>query len=509
MMHGPEKSDLGVVATKSANKLGTSAESMERRPGAKGNARGRSTCRTQRRESVQRSLQRVRQRAKQEKQERFTALLHHVTLELLDAAFSSLKKSAAAGIDGMMWRDYELDRASNLRSLHERLHRGTYRPKASRRQYIPKADGRLRPLGIAALEDKIVQSALVSVLNAVYEEDFVGFSYGFRPGRGQHDALDSLAVGMDRAKVNWVVDADIERFFDTVDHAWLLRFVAHRIGDPRVMKLIRQWLRAGVMEDGSIKETLEGTPQGAVISPLLANIYLHYVFDLWVQQWRKRHAQGRVIVVRYADDIVLGFSHEQDARRFVAALTERLASFALSLHPTKTRLLEFGRYATKNRAMLGLGKPDTFTFLGFTHISGVDRVGGFQLQRHSRRDRLRATLARIKLLLKRRMHWPIPEQGRWLAQVVRGWFGYHAVPTNFRALDAFRHYVVVLWRRTLNRRSQKANTTWSRMTQIATDFLPPARISHPWPSVRFAATHPRWEPGASITPAGICAGGVP
>lgn len=496
MMHGPEKSDLGVVAMKSANKLGTSAESMERRPGAKGNARGRSTCRTQCRESVQRSLQRVRQRAKQEKQERFTSLLHHVTLELLDTAFSSLKRSAAAGIDGMMWRDYELDRASNLRSLHERLHRGTYRPKASRRQYIPKADGRLRPLGIAALEDKIVQAALVSVLNAVYEEDFVGFSYGFRPGRGQHDALDALAVGMDRAKVNWVVDADIERFFDTVDHAWLLRFVAHRIGDPRVLKLIRQWLRAGVMEDGSIKETLEGTPQGAVISPLLANIYLHYVFDVWVQQWRKRHAQGRVIVVRYADDIVLGFSHEQDARRFVVALTERLASFALSLHPAKTRLLEFGRYATKNRAMLGLGKPETFTFLGFTHISGVDRAGGFQLQRHSRRDRLRATLARIKLLLKRRMHWSIPEQGRWLAQVVRGWFGYHAVPTNFRALDAFRHYVVVLWRRTLNRRSQKANTTWSRMTQIATDFLPPARISHPWPSVRFAANHPRWEPGA-------------
>ncbi|MDX2219713.1 MAG: group II intron reverse transcriptase/maturase [Burkholderiales bacterium] len=496
MMHGPEKSDLGVVAMKSVNKLGTSAESMERRPGAKGNARGRSTCRTQCRESVQRSLQRVRQRAKQAKQERFTSLLHHVTLELLDTAFSSLKRSAAAGIDGVMWRDYELDRASNLRSLHERLHRGTYRPKASRRQYIPKADGRLRPLGIAALEDKIVQAALVSVLNAVYEEDFVGFSYGFRPGRGQHDALDALAVGVESAKVNWVVDADIERFFDTVDHAWLLRFVAHRIGDPRVLKLIRQWLRAGVMEDGSIKETLEGTPQGAVISPLLANIYLHYVFDVWVQQWRKRHAQGRMIVVRYADDIVLGFSHEQDARRFVVALTERLASFALRLHPAKTRLLEFGRYATKNRAMLGLGKPETFTFLGFTHISGVDRVGGFQLLRHTRRDRLRATLARIKLLLTRRMHWSIPEQGRWLAQVVRGWFGYHAVPTNYRALEAFRHYVVVLWRRTLDRRSQKAHITWSRMTQIATDYLPPARISHPWPRVRFAANHPRWEPGA-------------
>lgn len=509
MMYGQEKSDLGVVAMKSANKLGTSAESMERRLGAKGNARERSTCRTQSRESVQRSLQRVRQRARQEQRGRFTSLLHHMTPALLDAAFSSLQKNAAAGIDGVTWRDYEIDRASNLRSLHDRLHRGTYRPKASRRQYIPKADGRLRPLGIAALEDKIVQWALVNVLNAVYEEDFIGFSYGFRPGRGQHDALDALAVGMDRAKVNWVVDADIERFFDTVDHDWLLRFVAHRIGDPRVMKLIRQWLRAGVMEDGSIKETLEGTPQGAVISPLLANIYLHYVFDVWSQQWRKRHAQGRMIVVRYADDIVMGFSHEQDARQFVAALNERLTAFSLSLHPAKIRILEFGRHAIKNRAMLGLGKPHTFTFLGFTHISAVDRAGRFQLQRHSRRDRLRATLARIKLLLKWRMHWSIPEQGRWLAQVVRGWFGYHAVPTNFRALDAFRHHVVELWRRTLNRRSQKGNATWNRMTQIAQEFLPAARISHPWPSARFAANHPRWEPGASITPAGICAGGVP
>ena len=509
MMHGPEKSDLGVVAMKSANKLWTSAESMERRLGAKGNAGERSTCRTQSRESVHRSLQRVRHRARQEKRGRFTSLLHHITPTLLDAAFSSLKKNAAAGIDGVMWRDYELDRASNLRSLHDRLHRGAYRPKASRRQYIPKADGRLRPLGIAALEDKIVQSALVSVLNAVYEEDFVGFSYGFRPGRGQHDALDALAVGLDRAKVNWVVDADIERFFDTVDHDWLLRFVAHRIGDPRVMKLIRLWLRAGVMDDGSIKETLEGTPQGAVISPLLANIYLHYAFDVWAQQWRKRHVRGRMIVVRYADDIVLGFSLELEARQFVAALNERLATFALSLHPAKTCILEFGRHAIKNRAMLGLGKPHTFTFLGFTHISAVDRAGRFQLQRHSRRDRLRATLARIKLLLKRRMHWSIPEQGHWLARVVRGWFGYHAVPTNFRALDAFRHCVVVLWRRNLNRRSQKANTTWNRMTQIAADYLPPPRISHPWPSVRFAANHPRWEPGASITPAGICAGGVP
>lgn len=345
------------------------------------------------------------------------------------------------------------------------------------------------------MEDKIVQRALGEVLNAVYEQDFLGFSYGFRPGRSQHDALDALAVGIDRMKVNWIVDADMARFFDTVSHEWLLRFVELRIGDPRVLRLIRKWLKAGVMEDGVQWPTEEGTPQGAVISPLLANIYLHYVFDLWAQRWR-RHATGRVILVRYADDIVVGFSHEAEAKRFVTELRARLAQFALSLHPDKTRVLEFGRFAVRNRAMLGLGKPETFDFLGFRHIAGVDRHGYFQLQRKTRRDRLRMALRKIKESLLRRRHDPVSEQGRWLGRVVRGYFAYHAVPTNFRSLAAFRHYVLDLWRRSLNRRSHRDRTTWDRISRIAADWLPSPRILHPWPTVRFAVNHPRWEPGA-------------
>lgn len=496
MMDEPEKSDLFIVATKRANKRGRPrAESVERRERAEGNTSEPRTHRTLSRASVSQQLGRVRERARHGKKERFTALMHHLTLEVLDAAFGWLKRNAVAGIDNVTWQDYAQHREANLVDLHARVHRGAYRAMPSRRQYIPKPDGRQRPLGIAALEDKIVQRALVEVLNAVYEQDFLGFSYGFRPGRSQHDALDALAVGIDRMKVNWIVDADIARFFDTVSHEWLLRFVELRIGDPRVLRLIRKWLKAGVMEDGVQLPTEEGTPQGAVISPLLANIYLHYVFDLWAQRWR-RHATGRVILVRYADDIVVGFSHEAEAKRFVTELRERLAQFALSLHPEKTRVLEFGRYAVRNRTMLGLGKPETFDFLGFTHIAGVDGRGYFQLQRKTRRDRLRLALRKIKESLMRRRHDPVSEQGRWLGRVVRGYFAYHAVPTNFRSLDAFRHYVLDLWRRSLNRRSHKDRTTWARISRIAADWLPSPRILHPWPNVRFAVNHPRWEPGA-------------
>jgi group II intron reverse transcriptase/maturase len=398
---------------------------------------------------------------------------------------------------------------ARLDDLHGRVHRGSYRAQPSRRRLIPKPDGRLRPLGIAALEDKIVQRGLCEVLNAIYEEDFLGFSYGFRPGRGQHDALDALAVGIDRAAVNWVLDADIAGFFDAVDHDWLIGFVEHRIGDRRVIRLIRKWLKAGVMdEDGRKTPTKIGTPQGAVISPLLANIYLHYVFDLWARQWRHRRARGNVIFVRYADDIVAGFEHKADAERFWADLKARMARFALSLHPDKTRLIEFGRHAASERERRGLGKPETFDFLGFTHICSRNRRGGFRLRRKSRADRMRGKLRDLKEELRRRRHEPIPEQGRWLKQVLTGWYNYHAVPTNIVALSRFRHLVGELWLRSLRRRSQKDHTTWAKMRTIVDRWLPAPRILHPWPDKRFAVRHPRWEPDALIGPVRFCAGGA-
>ncbi len=497
MMHGREKSDSAILAMKPANNAGQlAAEWVERRAEAEGNMVEPRTRRTPSRESVPQGLDRVRQAAKERKKERFTALLHHVSVDLLKDAYSWLKRNAAPGVDGITWQDYAQDLEANIVDLHARIHRGAYRALPSRRKYIAKPDGRQRPLGIAALEDKIAQRALVEVLNAIYEEDFLGFSYGFRPERGQHDALDALAAAVTRMKVNWILDADIQSFFDSVSHDWLVRFVEHRVGDQRVIRLLRKWLKAGVMEDGEVRPTETGTPQGAVASPLLANIYLHYAFDLWADRWRHHHAHGTVILVRYADDIVCGFEHEADAQRFRAALQQRMEKFALSLHPDKTRLIEFGRFAATNRARRGLGKPETFTFLGFTHICGRARRGLFQLKRKSRRDRMRAKLRAIKEALRRRMHEPIAQQGQWLRHVVRGYFAYHAVPTNVASLSAFRHRVVDLWRRALKRRSQKDCTTWSRIGALAAAFLPVPRILHPWPDARFAVTHPRWEPGA-------------
>jgi group II intron reverse transcriptase/maturase len=482
---------------KPANKAGQpAAEWVERRVEAEGNRVEPRTRRTPSRESVPQGLGRVRQAAKARKKERFTALLHHVSVDLLKDAYSWLKRNAAPGVDGVTWQDYVQDLEANIVDLHARIHRGVYRALPSRRKYIAKPDGRQRPLGIAALEDKIAQRALVEVLNAIYEEDFLGFSYGFRPERGQHDALDALATAVTRMKVNWILDADVCSFFDSVSHDWLVRFVEHRVGDQRVIRLLRKWLKAGVMEDGAITPTEAGTPQGAVASPTLANIYLHYVFDLWAERWRQHHAHGSVIFVRYADDIVCGFEHEADAQRFQAALQQRMEKFALSLHPDKTRLIEFGRFAATNRARHGLGKPETFTFLGFVHICGRSRRGLFQLKRKTRRDRMRAKLRAIKEELRRRMHEPIPQQGHWLRQVVRGYFAYHAVPTNVASLSAFRYHVVNLWRRTLQRRSQKDHTTWDRLARLAADFLPVPRILHPWPDARFAVNHPRWEPNA-------------
>lgn len=354
-------------------------------------------------------------------------------------------------MDGVTWRDYEADLEPRLQDLHARVYRGAYRPQPSRRTYIPKADGRQRPLAVAALEDKIVQGACVMVLNAIYEEDFLGLSYGFRPGRGPHDASDALAVAITSRKVNFILDADVQDFFGSVSQEWLIRFLEHRIGDTRIVRLIQKWLRAGILEDGVVSTTDRGTGQGSVISPLLANIYLHYVFDLWAQRWRRREARGDMIIVRY----VAGFEHEGDARRFLQAMRERFEAFALTLHPDKTRLIEFGRHAADRRAQRGLDRPETFNFLGFTYICGRSRRGRFQLQRKTRRDRLRATLQEIKVELRRRMHQPIPEQGAWLRQVVNGHFGYFAVPTNARALSAFRHYVTDLWRRSLRRQPKR------------------------------------------------------
>jgi group II intron reverse transcriptase/maturase len=436
-------------------------------------------------------LERVRQAANQRKKEKFTALLHHVTVDLLRGAYYALKRKAAAGVDGLRWRDYEVDLEDNLQDLHARVQGGAYRALPVRRRYIPKPGGKQRPLGIAALEDKIVQRAVVAVLNAIYEEDFLGFSYGFRPKRNQHQALDALAVGICKTSVNWILDADIRSFFDSVSQDWLVRFLGHRIGDERIIRLVRKWLKAGVLEDGEWSVSEEGTPQGAVVSPLLANVYLHYVFDLWAQRWRRREAKGNVIIVRYADDIVMGFEHEADARSFMEAMRLRFEQFLLVLHPDKTRLLEFGRHAAANRRQRGLGKPETFAFLGFTFICGRSRRGAFQLQRKTRRDRMRAKLGEIKVQLRKRMHEPIPKQGRWLKQVVVGFFAYHAVPTNARALSAFRHYVTALWRRTLRRRSQKDVMTWARISKIGDAWLPQPRILHPWPDQRFAVTHPR------------------
>jgi RNA-directed DNA polymerase len=476
-MHGLEKSDSGIVAAKPTNKAGRPvAEPVEPRPGTKGNEAQQSMHRAQDRARVTQALDRVRKVARQRKKEQFTALLHHVSVETLRTAFYALKRKAAPGADGMTWQDYEAELEPRLEDLHKRVHRGAYRPQPSRRTYIPKADGRLRPLAIAALEDKIVQGATVMVLNAIYEGDFCGFSYGFRPGRGPHDALDALSVAIDRRNVNWIVDADIQNFFGAVSQEWLTRFVEHRVGDKRIIRLIQKWLKAGILEDGDVTVSDRGTGQGSVVSPLLGNVYLHYVLDLWAKRWRRREATGDMIIVRYADDVVVGFEHESDARRFLDAMRARLEEFALSLHPEKTRLIEFGRHAAADRKQQGLSKPETFTFLGFTFICGRTHRGKLQ---------------EIKEELRRRMHWPIPEQGSWLRQVVTGHFAYFAVPTNIRALSAFRHYVTDIWRRTLRRRSQKDGCTWERIAQISSQWLPKPRILHPWPDVRFAVKYPR------------------
>jgi RNA-directed DNA polymerase len=484
-----EKSDSPVVPTNLPNKATTvAAEAGEERGLAEGNTDSTTRPGHSAGQDVPNGLDRVRQAARRDKDVRFTALLHHVDLDRLWAAFVAINHNAAPGVDKVTWDAYGQDLRANLEDLLRRVHSGAYRASPSRRVYIPKADGRLRPLGIATLEDKILQRAVVEVLNAIYEEDFLGFSYGFRPGRKPHDALDALAVGISEKKVNWVLDADVSDFFSKLDQAWLKKFLEHRIADKRVLRLIDKWLAAGVIEDGKWSETKEGSPQGASASPLLANVYLHYVFDRWVRQWRKRHARGDMIVTRFADDFVVGFQHLGDAKQFLSDLRERFAKFNLELHPDKTRLIEFGRFAVQSRKKQGLSKPETFDFLGFTHVCGKGKSGRFWLRRITIKKRMRAKLKQVKAELRRRQHWPIPEQGRWLASVVRGHLAYYAVPGNIDAVKAFRDQVRRHWRETLRRRSQRSRMTWERFNRIGNRWLPPARIVHPYPNVRFAAT---------------------
>jgi group II intron reverse transcriptase/maturase len=461
------------------------AEVVEERGPAKGNTASATHPGRSAGHGAPSGLERVREVARRDKEARFTALLHHVSVDRLRAAYRAIRPQAAPGVDGVTWEAYGQDLEANLRDLHRRLHAGSYRARPSRRSYIPKADGRLRPLGIATVEDKILQRAVVEVLNAVYETDFRGFSYGFRPGRDPHQALDALTVGIWRKKVNWVLDADIRDFFTSLDHSWLERFLEHRIADKRVLRLIRKWLSAGVIEDGNWSQTTEGAPQGASVSPLLANVYLHYVFDQWAEWWRRRHAHGEMIIVRWADDFIVGFEHQADAQRFLAELRERFAKFGLELHPDKTRLIEFGRFAATNRQARGLGKPETFDFLGFTHICARMRDGRFWVRRITISKRIRAKLRAVKDQLKRRRHQPIPEQGRWLASVVRGHRAYYAVPGNRVAVAAFRTQVTRLWHKALERRSQRTRINWARMNRLATRWLPPARVVHPFPDVRF------------------------
>jgi group II intron reverse transcriptase/maturase len=491
-MYAQEESDRAAIPMKPPNnEAQVSAEVAEGRARTKENIRQSRTSPAQDGRGVSQGLAGVRKAAKERKQERFTTLLHHLTVDLLRESYYALKRNAAPGVDGVRWSEYEEGLEGRLIDLKGRIHRGAYRAQPSRRVYIPKGDGRQRPLGIAALEDKIVQQAVVTILNAIYEVDFRGFSYGFRPGRGPHSALDALHVGIERKRVNWILDADIRGFFDNMDHEWTMQFVQHRVADQRILRLIRKWLKAGVSEDGEWSETKVGTPQGAVVSPLLANVYLHYVFDLWIEAWRKKVADGDVIVVRYADDLVVGFEHRAEAERFLAEFRERLAKFGLELHAEKTRLIEFGRFARSNRQARGEREPESFTFLGFTHYCGINRAGKFTIRRQTARKRLEAKLQQVKQTLRVRMHEPVPKVGEWLRRVLNGFYQYHAVPGNWASLKRFRLQIGRYWRHVLRRRSQRGRITLRRMARLYDRWLIQPRVVHPFPSVRFDALHPR------------------
>ena len=485
------KSDRPVVLEKSLNKPdNVGAERMEGRGMPKENKRQQNMLRTQCRESVLSKLQLIHQKAKMDKEMRFTALMHHIYhIDMLRFSYLELKRNAAPGVDKETWLSYGMNLENNLQDLSERLKRGQYKAKPVRRVYIPKADGKQRPLGVTALEDKIVQRATVAVMNTIYEADFVGFSYGFRPKRSPHQALDALYVGIESKKVSYVFDADIRDFFNNIDRKWLVKFIEHRIADKRVVRLIQKWLNAGILERGEVIYSDHGTVQGSSASPLLANVFLHYVYDLWVQQWRKRQARGDVIVVRFADDTVVGFQYKSDAQKFQRELKERLLKFGLELHPEKTRLIEFGRFATKNRETRKEGKPETFTFLGFTHICGKTRKDGkFAIWRHTIKKRIRAKVREIKDELKKRMHDSIQEIGQWLKSVVTGHYRYFGVPGNSKAMDYFRYLLSQRWLHSLRRRGQKGLVTWKEMSKWINRWLPLSKICHKYPNKRLGVT---------------------
>lgn len=498
MMHGDGKSDDPIVPEKSSNKgreRSTPAEKMEGRGSTLGKSQSQNRDQTQRWIPLQLEAMRIREFAERQPQEKFTALWHHVyNPEYLRAAYFGLKPKAAPGIDGMTWGHYFEERKERIADLSDRLKRGAYRAKPTKRVYIPKADGSQRPLGIPSLEDKIVQKVTTAVLTPIYEADFLGFSYGFRPGRGPHDALDALCAGIQTKKVNWVLDADIRGFFDAIDHEWMIKFIEHRIADKRVIRHIKKWLNAGIMEENEYREQEEGTPQGGIISPLLANIYLHYVFDLWAHHWRSKKANGEVVIVRYADDFVVGFEHQHEARQFLNELKERLARFNLELHPEKTRLIEFGRFAKERRKQKGKGRPETFDFLGFTHICGESRGGKFMVKRKTSGKRLKRKLQAIHQELKRRMHDPIPVVGEWLKRVLTGYYRYFAVPNNLAVLRAFRFWIRKYWQRVLRRRSHKAKVSEERMTRLQQLYLPSPKVYHEWPLDRFDRRTQRRSP---------------
>ena len=487
-VNADEKSDASVLPEKSPNKGFITAEAMEGRGAAEGNTRKPPAPRTQSRTGASMGLDGVREVARRDRRARFTALLHHITPSLLVESFYALRRNVAPGVDGVTWREYEEILDTRVPELHREIHTGTYRAQPSRRVYIPKADGRQRPLGIISLEDKIVQQAVSTVLSAIYEEDFLGFSYGFRVGRGQHDALDALYMGIKSRKVNWILDLDIRAFFDEISHEWMIKFLEHRIADKRLLRLIRKGLKAGVVEDGRRVVSDRGCPQGSVHSPMLANIYLHYVLDLWAHRWRKEETRGNVIIVRYADDTVLGFQYDDEAKRFLAAVQERLGKFGLALNTEKTRLIEFGRYATERRRQRKLGKPETFDFLGFTHCCSRSKRGAFEVLRVTVKKRMRATLAAIRETLLRRRHEPVAAVGRWLGQVVRGYYNYFAVPGNIYRLDGFRAEVERAWLHALRRRGQRSRMPWSRFLRFVDRFLPPLRLVHRHPLERLRVT---------------------